>query len=205
MRRRPSRGSCTQVSGVPCTRAAPWRTRRLEIERRPAGRLRGPDLGDPSGVTREALARTQQQYAQLLLEMHEDASYAPMLRGEVVSWRDVAKRLTTGEALVEYLVSDSTTVAFVVTRDTLRTVDLGAGRHELASLVDFVRGTMVRPPPSATRPAWRAPLRRLYEELVAPLQDAGALADVHRLVVVPHAELHYLPYAALVRAGERRG
>src|SRR5205823_6181011 len=105
----------------------------------------------------------------------------------------------------EYLVSDSTTVAFVVTRDTLRTVDLGAGRYELASLVDFVRGTMVRPPPSAARPAWRAPLRRLYEKLVAPLQDAGALADVHRLVVVPHAELHYLPFAALVRAGERRG
>jgi CHAT domain-containing protein len=177
-------------------------TRQLEREGQPAGALRGPNIGATSGVTREALARAQEQYAQILLDLREDAASTPVLRGEVVSWHDVAQRLTTGEALVEYLVSDSTTVAFVVTHDTLRTLDLGVSRHELAALVDFLRGTMVRPRAMAAKEAWRAPLRRLYSRLVAPLEDAGTLSGVHRLIIVPHAELHYLPFAALVRSDE---
>lgn len=182
-------------------------TTRLEDEERDVGERRGAGLaeasGAGSGVTREALARAQEAYAQLLLEMRERASsYGRMVRREVSTWQDIASRLTSGEVLLEYLVSDSGTVVFVVTPDTLRVVDLDVGRRTLASLVDFVRGTVVRPE-AASRPAWRAPLRRLYEHLVRPLENAGVLVDARRLIVVPHAELHYLPFAALIRAGAR--
>jgi CHAT domain-containing protein len=178
-------------------------TRRLEAGEG-AEVLRGPDLaGSSSGVTREALARAQEQYSQLLLELREDgAAYAETIRGEVASWRDVARRLSPGEALLEYLVSDSTALVFVVTPDTVRTVDLNVGRYALATLVDFARGTLVRPQSPGSRLGWRAPLRRLYEHLVAPVESVGALAGVSRLIVVPHAELHYLPFAALVRRGD---
>ena len=180
-------------------------TRQLEIEGRSSVTLRGPDVGVGSDVTREGLARAQEEYARILLEMREDVAYAPVARGEVVSWRDVTRRLAPGEALLEYLVSDSTTVAFVITHDTIRAVDLDVARRELASLVDFVRGTVVQPRALNARQAWRAPLRRLYARLVAPLVDAELLSGVRRLIIVPHAELHYLPFAALVRPGERQG
>jgi CHAT domain-containing protein/Tfp pilus assembly protein PilF len=185
-------------------------TQRLEAEQSTVSARRGPDLaedpGTEPGVAREALARAQEQYAQLLLELREGASsYGRIVRGEVSPWRDVASRLSDGEAMLEYLVADSSTVVFVVTRDTLRVVDLDVGRRALESLVDFARGTMARPKAtsSSARAAWRAPLRRLHEHLIAPLENAGALAGAQRLIIVPHAELHYLPFAALIRPGER--
>jgi CHAT domain-containing protein len=90
-------------------------------------------------------------------------------------------------------------MAFVVTRDTIRLADLGAGRRELARLVEFVRGTLE---PHATGGAlWRGPLRRLHDYLIAPLDQQGMLEGKRRLVLVPHAELHYLPFAALLDGG----
>jgi CHAT domain-containing protein len=185
-------------------------TQRLEVEETTVSARRGPatadDPGGEPGVAREALARAQEQYAQLLLDLREEASsYGRIVRGEVSSWRDVASRLTAGEVMLEYLVADSSTVVFVLTRDSLRLVDIDVGRRALESLVDFVRGTMTRPKPTSpsARAAWRAPLHRLHEHLIAPLERAGVLAGAERLIIIPHAELHYLPFAALIRRGER--
>jgi CHAT domain-containing protein len=184
-------------------------TQRLQSEDDVASALRGPGgVSNPdssSAITREALARAQEHYAQILLELREQQTgYTEMLRVEVPSWRDVASRLAPGEALLEYLVSDSTTVVFVVTPDTLRVVELDVDRRALESLVDFARGTLVRPRAStsgaaSSRSAWRTPLRRLYQHLFAPVEATGMLDGVGRLIVVPHVELHYLPFAALVR------
>lgn len=179
-------------------------TDRLHAEESATTRTRGRAVvsSGTAAVTREALARAQEQYAQLLLELREsDASHASVVRGRTVTWRDVAHRLKPGEALVEYLVSDSATLAFVVTPDSLSVLDLNIGRDALASLVEFVRATLVRPRSSSGSNApWRAPLRHLHQTLIAPLEREGALAGVSRLVVVPHAELHYLPFAALMKA-----
>ena len=164
--------------------------------------LRGPDVA-VGGPTREALLREQAAYADLLLEMREQAPrHAALLSPPVVSWRDVAARLSPNEALVEYLVSDSGAVAFVVTRDTLALVDLGASRRDLSRLVHFARGTVERRSPQLDS-LWRGPLRGLNQFLIAPLEEAGLLAGKTRLVLVPHAELHYLPFAALFD-GRRR-
>ena len=43
-----------------------------------------------------------------------------------------------------------------------------------------------------------APLRQLYRELIRPVRATGLLEGKTRLVIVPHAELHYLPFAALI-------
>ena len=42
---------------------------------------------------------------------------------------------------------------------------------------------------------------RLYRELVAPVEASGLLAGKRRVLIAPHAELHYLPFAALVGPG----
>lgn len=161
--------------------------------------LRGPNVSAGRGVTREALLHAQAAYADLLLELRERAPrHFGVVSGETATWRDMARRLDPDEAFIEYLVSDSGSLAFVVTRDTLATIDLGAGRRELGRLVEFARGTMA---PQRAKPAdslWRGPLRRLYQDLIAPVEDAGLLAGKTRLLLVPHAELHYLPFAALI-------
>ena len=167
---------------------------------------RTPGLRDPAdaaaGATAAALARAQEAYSTLLVEMREaNPAYAALLHGEVAPTRQVMSALTTDEALLEYLVGDSTTVLFVVTRDTVAAFDLKISHNTLAAQVDFARSTLASAKEGAVRGAWRPSLRRLYRQLVAPVEASGLLAGKQRLLIAPHAELHYLPFAALVRPG----
>ena len=57
---------------------------------------------------------------------------------------------------------------------------------------------MLRPQRTDDPSAWKAPLRRLYSQLVTPLEAAGVLEHKRELLIVPHRELHYLPFAALL-------
>jgi CHAT domain-containing protein/tetratricopeptide (TPR) repeat protein len=157
--------------------------------------VRGPDLSLIGSSSRHALLLAQEEYADLLLRMRERAPrHAAFVSPRTASWREVARRLSPEQALVTYLLSDSVSMAFVVVRDTMVTVDLGVSRREIARLVEFARGTIdLRRSDSL----WRGPFRRLYAHLIAPLEDTQLLAGMTQLVLVPHAELHYLPFAAL--------
>ncbi|MEX2157054.1 MAG: CHAT domain-containing tetratricopeptide repeat protein [Gemmatimonadales bacterium] len=180
-------------------------TRQLETpgDADSGGELRGPGLaGTAAAATREALARTQDAYSELLVEMREaNPSYSAFVRGEIAPVRDVMRALAPDEALLEYLLGDSTTIVFVVTADSIAALDLNVPRSTIAGLVDFSRGTLGSPTEGAARQAWRAPLRRLFGHLVAPVEASGLLAGKRRLLIAPHVELHYLPFAALVRPG----
>jgi CHAT domain-containing protein/tetratricopeptide (TPR) repeat protein len=161
--------------------------------------LRGPDLSRGGAVSREALLQAQASYAELMLEIREQAPrHAALVAPEAAAWRDVAKQLAPDQAFVEYLVSDQSTLAFLVTRDTLAVFTLGVGRQDLSRLVEFVRGTLEPRGSPSLDSLWRAPLRQLDADLVAPLEASGLLAGKTRLTIVPHAELHYLPFAALI-------
>jgi CHAT domain-containing protein len=177
-------------------------TRQLEAGGAAEPGLRGAAVSEEAGAVREALARSQDAYGELLLEMREARpEYAALIRGEVAPAREVMRALAPTEALLDYLVGDSTTTVFVLTRDTLAALDLNLSARSLAELVDFARGALASPTEGAARRAWRAPMRRLFQQLVAPVEASGLLAGKERLLIAPHAELHYLPFAALVRSG----
>src|SRR5881394_1859064 len=171
--------------------------------------LRGSDEALSASMTRETLARAQETYADLLLEARERAPrHAALVAPDVTTWQSVARRLPPEGAFIEYLVSDSTTLAFVVTSDTIAVLDLGTRRQDLARLVDFTRAVLTPRPPvrDAERGSdslWRAPLRRLHAALIAPVEATGLLAGKSRLVLVPHVELQYLPFAALMDTAGR--
>jgi CHAT domain-containing protein len=176
-------------------------TRQLEGQAS-GGALRGPLPPEaPSGAVREALARAQEAYADLLLQVREARpEYAALVTGEIAPVRQVMKMLAPDEALLEYLVGDSASVVFVVTADTVAAIDLAVARHELATLVDFSRGVLTPPGRESAPGVWRAPLRRLYRYLIEPVEASGLLAGKRGLVIAPHAELHYAPFAALLGA-----
>ena len=98
-------------------------------------------------------------------------------------------------------MTDSAAVAFVVASDRLSVVDLPVTGAELANQVDFVRGVLTPKGTSRRDSPWEAPLRRLRGQLVTPLEQAGLLRGKRRLLIVPHRELHYLPFAALLEPG----
>jgi len=148
-------------------------------------------------VAREALERAETERAELLLTLRERApGYARLVDGHTASWREVASRLPAGTAMLEYLLADSAATLFVLRSDGVRALDLGTDRRAVASLVEFARGLLSRP---AGPEASRAVLERLYRILLEPAEVGGLLRGIDRLLVVPHLELHYLPFAALRR------
>ena len=160
--------------------------------------LRGPDATRGAGTSRETLLHTQEAYTELLLELRERAPrHVALVAPEVASWQSVARRLHTDQAFVEYLVSDSGALAFVVTADTIASIDLGSRRGDLVRLIEFARGTITQRH-TGVDSLWRAPLRQLYQRLIEPIEAAHLLSHMTRLVLVPHAELNYLPFAALI-------
>ena len=57
---------------------------------------------------------------------------------------------------------------------------------------------MSRSRPVASGALWRSPLRRLAQLLIAPVEAAGHLDGKRALIIVPHGELHFLPFQALL-------
>ena len=175
-------------------------TRQLEGERGGSAGLRGPLPPDTSsGAAREALARTQEAYAELLQRVRESQpGYGALVTGQISPVRAVMGSLAGDQVLLEYLVGDSTSVVFVVASDTAAAVDLGVTRHEIATQVDFGRSVLARPARGPSSTLWRSPLRRLYRYLIEPVEASGLLKGKRELVIAPHAELHYAPFAALL-------
>jgi len=164
----------------------------------------GAAAASATGSANDPLTNAQEEYAQLLVEMREaNPSYAALVQGDVAPATAVMAALGPDDALLEYLVGDSSSVVFVVTRDSVTAVDLPLSHTTLTALVDFARSTLVSPAERAGSPDWRPPLRRLYDHLIAPVESHGLLVGKRRLVIAPHAELHYLPFGALVRRGSR--
>ena len=175
-------------------------TRQLEGATGGTAGLRGPLAPDStSAAVREALARAEEAYAELLRRVREARpEYAALVTGQIAPVRAVMGALAPDEALLEYLVGDSMSVVFVVTADTAAAIELGVTRHQIAEQVDFSRGVITLRAQAPDTTMWRAPLRRLYRFLIEPVEQSGLLRGKRGLLIVPHAELHYVPFAALL-------
>jgi hypothetical protein len=135
--------------------------------------LRG---GQTASLGDAALARAQDAYAEVLLEIREQApAHAALVTPPSADLRDVSQRLAPDEALVEYLVSDSGTVVFVVTQDSASVREpTSADRPGPPRRVH--RGALVRPRVSG-RSLWRE-LRQLHRRPIAPLEETGCSPEV---------------------------
>ena len=167
-----------------------------------ASDLRGPtETNRERDGARDSLVAARAQYQRLLVELRESSpDYASLVAGSTAAVADVQNLLSADAALIEYLVHDEGTAAFVLRRGEVTAVELPLNRRTLRQLVELFRGTMRRAP-STDDDLWRTPLRRLYRDLIAPLEEAGVLDNARTLIIAPHAELHYLPFQALLRPG----
>ncbi|MEJ2548468.1 MAG: CHAT domain-containing protein, partial [Gemmatimonadota bacterium] len=166
--------------------------------------LREPPVAPSAADLESELRRTQEEYGQVLdLIRQVDSGYADLVAPDTPGLDQVAARLAADEIFVEYLVGETSTVAVVINSDASDVLTLDIGREQLADLVFFARGAIERERTGSDADLWAAPLRRLYAALVGPIENAGWLDNKTRLVVAPHAELHYLPFQALIRDRDR--
>jgi len=146
-----------------------------------------------------------------------DPSYADLVAVNTVSIAEAQKRLPERALLLSYFPADTELHIFLVTRDaapSVRTVRLP--RAELARMINEYRKSVA--PNDVTARGLGSDLRakgagqerdlaavnalatRLYDALFAPAQSEIERADT--LLLVPAAEIYYLPLHALGRADE---
>ena len=131
-----------------------------------------------------------------------NANYAPQASLWQVRAEPVQPYLADDTVLVEYYFTTHQLLAFVVTRDRVRAYHLGVTPGDVdrslrplwLNLKTTRDQVVAGQPPALTRHA-QALLRRLYQQLLAPLADD--IRTYPRLIIVPHGALHYLPFHAL--------
>lgn len=122
-----------------------------------------------------------------------DPASAVLLGGTMPSASDLRSALGDGEAVLEYLATPKSLIVFVARRDGVQWLDVAVTAQELGTRVRQGRELLARRD-TAARPV----LRALDELLVEPLRRRELLRGVRTLIIVPHASLAYLPFAALL-------
>ncbi|HTI62510.1 MAG TPA: CHAT domain-containing protein [Gemmatimonadaceae bacterium] len=142
-------------------------------------------------ITRE-LAAARRDYEAILDRMPSVAPNAAILGVTSMTATDVQRSLAPDEAVVEFLSAEDRLLVFIASRQRVRWIQMPIGSADLAERVHLVRELIAARSSTAD-----APLRDLYDKLIAPVERQGLLQGVRRLIIVPHGALTYLPFAAL--------
>ena len=122
-----------------------------------------------------------------------EPSYAAVRGLKVPSGDEVRQRLPADTALIEYILGEQQLMVFVLTAEGLHAKTISARSEDLKSRVETLRDLMLRNKTNE----WKPPAAALYQTLVAPIESEGWLKDTKRLYIIPHAILHYVPFAVL--------
>jgi CHAT domain-containing protein len=158
--------------------------------------------------SREA-ARTRDGDLRACLEQiaARDPAAASLRTVSAASWDELARGLGPDTTLVEYFVGASELLTFVATREGVSVARTAVGREELAQLVARMRCQLDRPELARSADAAdQARLAREADEVLGELHDvllAPVLPGIRtrRVVIVPHGDLHAVPFQALGRGG----
>jgi CHAT domain-containing protein len=131
------------------------------------------------------------------LQLHaaaRDAPAAQLLSARRVSYGNTRAELRPNEALLEYVLGSDRVHLFLLTASGIRQYTVTASAEDLTARVRLARELVARPGAVDSAPPVFA---ALHDLLIRPALASGQLSGVRRLLIVPHAALAYLPFAAL--------
>lgn len=177
--------------------------------------LANPEAANSARTKSEAITvqirETEEQIKALIERLQiRNAAYAEDVVLQPPEARVATEYLDEATALVEYYVCRGEVLAFVVSRVGVKVCRHLATEKEINRQLSLLRlnlGSVTRliaenlPPEQRTthmhglgRNA-KALLQKFYRQLIRPLGEA--LAGFKSLIIVPHGQLHYLPFQAL--------
>jgi CHAT domain-containing protein len=106
----------------------------------------------------------------------------------------IRSALAPRELLIEYMATPAGLLIFAATHDTILSIETLTTVEDLASRVRLAAELARRKGNPSKPPVFRA----LYDLLIAPVDRVIPLAANPSLIIVPHAALSYLPFAALI-------
>ena len=143
------------------------------------------------------LTATETEYANFLDDLtSSEPAYAAAKNLKVPSVNEIRANLSANTALVGYVIADEAIVIFVATNQSLRAKTVPVRIDDLTSRVETLRDLMRRNKTNE----WKLPAASLYKTLVGPVVDEGWLKGIDHLYIIPHAILHYVPFAVLLKS-----
>jgi CHAT domain-containing protein len=169
------------------------------------GELKRPSSeqrGETVALYRDELRDAERAWSDAVASLANRRVAQALRMDSAIPIAEIQRRLSPGSALIEYVVGRDQTNVFLLTASTLRSHPLAIGQSALRSRIELFRGLLSRREPDG----WEDVARRLDADLLDPLRREGWLKGATRLYIVPHAELNYLPFAALLHeeSGRRR-
>jgi CHAT domain-containing protein len=166
-------------------------------------RARRPERGNSADSADVALAsqldRARSEYEALTIRLAQARPRAAtMLGSDTARVGEVRASLSADEALLDYLVTPDRVIVFVVRPEAMTVVQRPVSALGLTQRVRLLRDLW-----GARTTDWRWGLgasKALDDALVAPVRDAGLLAGVRRLFIVPHGVIAQVPFPALTNA-----
>lgn len=149
------------------------------------------DADDRAAALRKAEAVEREYRTFLERVRRENLEQASLMAVEPVTLQEVQRLLGEDTTLVEYLVTERESVAWVIDRSRVEVVQLPVRR---ADLIAQVRGFREGIEGRAPLPDAQARAQALHERLFAAVRR-HIRGD--RVLLVPHDVLHYLPFGAL--------
>ncbi|MCP4402987.1 MAG: CHAT domain-containing protein, partial [bacterium] len=131
----------------------------------------------------------RKEYENLLLKLRlGNPEYLSLRRVAPPDLKKLQQLLDRKTTLLSYFVTPEKTLAFIITQDAFRAVELAVGENQLKTAISKARkpGRPNEPPPDA--------LAALYAWLIAPLKSHLTTPSIG---LIPHNALHYLPFAGL--------
>jgi CHAT domain-containing protein len=149
----------------------------------------GPEVDlERTQSLRARLAAVQKEYEDAVSQLKlSNPEYASFLSIAPLTLREAQQQLDPDVTLLSYFTTPNLTLAFVLTRDSFHTAILPVTSRQLswaiATFLDFAGESDDSPS-----------LEFLYKSLIKPIK--GQLKTT-KLIVIPHGNLHDLPFAAL--------
>lgn len=151
-------------------------------------------LRDESGQDgiRNEMERLRREYQAFLAKLQQDdREHASLVSVAPLTLKDVRRMLPENTTLLQFHVFENSVVVWAVRSDAVRAMQVPVGRKELLEAIRAFRTEIagLAPDEDVNRSA-----RALYTLLFKDLQ----LTANHRLIIVPHDVLHYLPFQSLM-------
>jgi len=166
-----------------------------------APRERAPHAVATTRDLADRVAEARSQYEALVARVPESERSMALLGAGTRSAAAVQASLDPGEVMLEYLVTPGRLIVFIVTRTAISSLASDVTRDDLLQRTRLVRDLMAQSHPDGRE---QPMLEALYDALIRPVAATGVLRDAHRLIIVRHSALTYLPFAALSNRETRR-
>ena len=176
------------------------RIRRLQSALQEEQDLPLPERRDKAlAVFSTELLAAEREYQAFLDDVNSRSAAGQTAR--IPSLAEVQSLLKQGDALLEYVVGDDSTVIFVMKSDALSALTIDLDQPGLKAKVTLLRELIQQP----SNERWWEPAASLSDSLIRPLEQQGLLDGVGHLYLVPHDILNYLPFALLPVGSEEGG